>query len=430
MSTSPPSSYLVVGAGVFGTSTALHLKLQYPDVAVTLIDRHDPAAPMRPAASWDWNKVIRADYSDVTYCRIALEAQDEWRKNPQWSQFYHETGIYWISRSGFAQKVIDNFKSLGRDVIDMSALPVDEARKLHGGIFDGADYEGVDKVLLNETSGWAEAKEALQAGIRRAISVGVKFVTAEVEQLEFDWEHCCIGVRTDEGKKITADRTVLCTGAFTPVLLEKGAVVTHRDALKPNGRMIAAGVTTGLVTLDEKTAAALNDMPVCIQENPVDRGSSNGTIPPNDENQIKFWGQKIFQFPHGTPAFSQPPTGSDYHQWEVPIALLEDVAVASKATFGERSATWKIHSHRICWDCVTPSEDFIISSHSASTGLFIATCGSFHGWKFLPVIGKYVVQMLDGTLEPELKRKWAWDKPLAKIPGKNWPKYNLADYVA
>jgi sarcosine oxidase/L-pipecolate oxidase len=42
--------------------------------------------------------------------------------------------------------------------------------------------------------------------------------------------------------------------------------------------------------------------------------------------------------------------------------------------------------------------------------LYIATGGSFHGWKFLPIIGKYVAQMLDKTLEQDLVRRWAWDR--------------------
>jgi len=45
----------------------------------------------------------------------------------------------------------------------------------------------------------------------------------------------------------------------------------------------------------------------------------------------------------------------------------------------------------------------------------VATGGSFHGWKFLPVIGDYVVQMLMGTLDRDLAEKWAWDKKVINI---------------
>ena len=60
--------------------------------------------------------------------------------------------------------------------------------------------------------------------------------------------------------------------------------------------------------------------------------------------------------------------------------------------------------------------------------MYIATCGSFHGFKFLPVIGKYVVEMLDGTLDEALVEKWAWDRELPPTDGKPmWPKKELKD---
>lgn len=61
-------------------------------------------------------------------------------------------------------------------------------------------------------------------------------------------------------------------------------------------------------------------------------------------------------------------------------------------------------------DAFTTTSDFIISPHAASKGLYVATCGSFHGFKFFPVLGKYIVQMLEGSLSQNLSEKWAWDR--------------------
>ncbi len=74
-------------------------------------------------------------------------------------------------------------------------------------------------------------------------------------------------------------------------------------------------------------------------------------------------------------------------------------------------------------DALTPSEDFIISPHASCSNLFIATCGSLHGFKFFPILGKYVVQMLDEELDSVLKDKWAWDRELPAT-GNNpmWPR--------
>ena len=59
---------------------------------------------------------------------------------------------------------------------------------------------------------------------------------------------------------------------------------------------------------------------------------------------------------------------------------------------------------------MTPNQDWIISPHPHCTGLYIGTGGSFHSWKFLPTIGKYVNAMIDGKLEDDKARRWAWDR--------------------
>lgn len=61
-------------------------------------------------------------------------------------------------------------------------------------------------------------------------------------------------------------------------------------------------------------------------------------------------------------------------------------------------------------DASTPTHDFLITPHPHCQNLFIATGGSFHGWKFLPVIGEYVAAMMYGTLASDYANRWAWDK--------------------
>jgi sarcosine oxidase/L-pipecolate oxidase len=78
---------------------------------------------------------------------------------------------------------------------------------------------------------------------------------------------------------------------------------------------------------------------------------------------------------------------------------------------------------------ITPTQDFIISSHPRCENLFIATGGSFHGWKFLPILGDYVVNLLDGKLDEDLVKRWAWDRENEAEPGqeKLLPERELRD---
>lgn len=81
-------------------------------------------------------------------------------------------------------------------------------------------------------------------------------------------------------------------------------------------------------------------------------------------------------------------------------------------------------------DAFTTSSDFIISPHPAAKGLYVATCGSFHGFKFFPVLGKCVMQMLNGELTPELKQRWAWDRERPDyLKNPEYPNSDMRDLV-
>lgn len=271
------SSYLIVGAGVFGVSTAYHLIKKYPNASVTLVDRDTFDAENRVAASWDWNKAVRADYDDIVYCQLALEAQDIFRTDPVWKPYFHETGIYWICRSDYAQDVINNYRKLGRQA-ELAAYPIEEARRMFNGLFDDADYTDVKEVLVNKTSGWGAAGECLLAITRKAIELGVKFVTADVVDLKFSPEGRCEGVKSVTGQYLTASHVILCTGAFTPKLLEWSAQSSGNGDLRVGDRMVAGGITTGLAQLDEKSYEKFRSMPVGIQGYTAEIGKAHPSL--------------------------------------------------------------------------------------------------------------------------------------------------------
>lgn len=257
-------SYLIIGAGVFGVSTAYTLIQKYPKASVTIVDRNAFDASDRVAASWDWNKVVRADYDDLVYCRLALEAQDIFESDPLWKPYFHMSGMYWICRSDYASAVIENYKTLGRGQGMLAAVPAAEARKMHGGVFGDADYDGVKDVLVNKTSGWGAAGDCLRAVTKRAVELGVKYVTAEASSVLLERGRC-VGVKTSTGQVLKADTVVLATGAYTPKLLELSAATTGLDGLSAGGRIVAGGITTGLTQLDKEEHKKYAAMPVGVQ---------------------------------------------------------------------------------------------------------------------------------------------------------------------
>ncbi len=269
-------SYIIVGAGVFGVSTAYYLIKKYPNASVTLVDRDAYDAETRVAASWDWNKVVRADYDDIVYCELALEAQDIFKSDPLWQPYFHQTGLIWTCRDNYAQTVIDNYKRLGRKV-DLKAVSIEEARKLYGGLFDSADYTGVKEVLINPTGGWGAAGDSLRAITRKALELGVKYEVAEVGTLLLNKSGHCSGIRTTKGKALNATHTIICAGAYTPTLLEYSAVNSGLPNIAAGFRLVAGGITTGMAKLDDESHAIFGSMPVAFQGYTPEQGK--GALP-------------------------------------------------------------------------------------------------------------------------------------------------------
>lgn len=138
-------------------------------------------------------------------------------------------------------------------------------------------------------------------------------------------------------------------------------------------------------------------------------------MPPLPDGFLKINRDVSFQntklHPQSGTRISMPPEGPAYNEWAPPLTLEKELETVSKGIFGKLIDGLSFAQSRLCWDSITPSVDFIIAPHPECQGLYVATGGSYHGWKFLPVIGRYVVEMLSGALSKECAERWAWDKP-------------------
>ncbi|BCS26303.1 uncharacterized protein APUU_51014A [Aspergillus puulaauensis] len=69
--------------------------------------------------------------------------------------------------------------------------------------------------------------------------------------------------------------------------------------------------------------------------------------------------------------------------------------------FGDRP--WR--RRRVCWDSDVPEGDSIAESHPNLQGLFIATGGSGHAFRFAAVLGRYIADRFENKESEELHKR-------------------------
>ncbi|KAI1656413.1 sarcosine oxidase [Daldinia decipiens] len=425
---------LIVGAGCFGASTAKFLKEADPGTDVILLDQApfpDPAA-----AAHDLNKIIRAEYDDPMYMKLALEAKEAWSQaDPIVTPFFHQTGALWSITAARTQTLVDNYETiLGPGKSPLEILSLDETRTRFP-LLGSCRFEGgAEQCILSPEAGWADAAGALQAVIEAAVNGGVRYEVGTAAKLEFDPDGMCTGVSTTDGRTFPARRIVLSSGAYTPWLLAESAPET--PDFHAGNRMKAAAVLMCLFKVPRGSTGLdmFKDAPVIVHpygDFPAE------CIPPGNLGGPDL-AKCTHEFPYTRNAYNEPSKQeisvpplpkSDRMTWtrDLPDALKANSANVRNMFFGNSVQGMTPESYRLCWDIATPDEDWIISPHPASKNLYIAAGGSFHGYKFLPIIGKYVVQMLHGELSEEHARRWAWDRDSIPIVTPYTPRGDLRD---
>ncbi|KAJ5531668.1 hypothetical protein N7527_005061 [Penicillium freii] len=328
---------LIIGAGVFGLSTALELtKRGYSNI--TVLDRHVP--PIVDGSSVN-SRIIRADYADPVYSQMALEAYKGWTST--YSDFYHQSG-------------------------KPTFLP------------------------------------------HRATTTpvaGVSFITGPrgtVDSLR-NSSNRVVGVNFADGRHLLASQVILATGAWSSRLLD----LSHTAS--------SSGQPVGFIQLTPAEASKFAQTPVMINMT-----TGVFSFPPTPGTNILKIARHGYGYATETPseATGRLVSGPRRNSSNAASGYLPDDADAALRdglrqlfpSLGDRP--WS--NRRLCWYTDTPTGDFIIDRHPVMDGLFVATGGAGHAFKFLPILGKYVADCFENRASSELRQKWKL-KPLTKESG-------------
>jgi sarcosine oxidase/L-pipecolate oxidase len=233
-------SFVIVGAGIFGVSTARAAKQKHPDAEVRLISD----TPIIEPASRDTSKIIRRAYKPRFYVDLADEAMGIWKSDPVYSEFWHQSG--WVVLSPSALESLPE----GSTIVSQ-----DEFRTIRESAFREADLSKTKAITEDKRSAWVEASNALQKTIDVAKTEGVIYVEGRVESLLWD-ETTCTGVKLTDGTEIPSSSTILALGHWTPDFLRKQNIPFEEDL------SLSAGVSVLGIRLTEDQYAKYKDMPI------------------------------------------------------------------------------------------------------------------------------------------------------------------------
>lgn len=287
---------------------------------------------------------------------------------------------------------------------------------------------------VNWTSGWADAEACMRYLYSKVVATQrVHFVIGTATRLDIDHstpKKLARGVHLADGRTLSADLTIVAAGAWSSALLDL------------RGIMKATGQTLAYVPLSPTEQAALANHPTvlnlttgmfCIppSQNLLKlarhgHGYTNPTTIPHPEQPPETATPITVSLPRThltTPAL---PAHLPHEATRALHQLAQDLyppgSAPHDASFSPLPiAARPFTSTRLCYYADTPDGDFLIAHHPdyAASSLFVATGGSGHGFKFLPVIGDKIVACLSGECPGEFTDKWAW--PAARqLPEEAW----------
>ncbi len=370
------STYVVIGAGVFGTWTAY--QLQNAGHKVLLVDQYGPASSR--ASSGGESRIIRASYGpDEIYTRMAKRSLELWtaffadvRRN-----LLRRTGVLWMANKNnrYVQQSRDTLHKVGVSYRDLSSA--DLAR-----LYPQIRVSDGTIALLEPDSGALMAREAVRAVVEDFARRGGVYRHLAIRPP--DGSGRLAAIHTREGETISGDGFVFACGPWLgkifPDTLGSRIFPTRQEVL-------FFGIPAGDRQFEPP------QMPVWI-----DFSDNRGMYGFPD---LESRGFKVAFDLHG-PRFD-PDIGSRL--------LSQEKATAGREYVKDRFpalANSPIVDSRVCQYENTANGDFLIDRHPAFENVWIAGGGSGHGFKHGPAVGEYVAARVTGASTPAIEPRFSF----------------------
>jgi glycine/D-amino acid oxidase-like deaminating enzyme len=388
------SRIVVLGAGVFGVTAAL--ALQQRGHALTLVD---PGPLPRPeAASTDVSKIVRLDYgADALSTELMERALPVWRAwNEQAGRtLFHEDGLLVLTRGALRPGSFegDSFALLTRR--GHALQPLDRATlAARFPAWSEGDFDGG---YFNPQGGWAESGAVMSWLVQRARERGIAVHEGRT------------ALAVDEGG---VELSALSAGSAASVASARSAGPSLR--ITADRVLVAAGAWTPLLLPELAGLIEIVGQPVLLfRVEPAGRGQAERWRAPRfppytaDVGRTGFYGFPALA--DGTLKLANHGAGRRVHP-DAP----RDVEAGDEARFREFLARAlpglgqpALVGSRLCLYDDTPDGHFLIDQHPGRHGLFVAAGGSGHAFKFAPVLGELIADVVEGR-PPEWAARYAW----------------------
>ncbi|KAJ5090678.1 sarcosine oxidase [Penicillium argentinense] len=396
---------VVGGGGTMGSSTALHLiRSGYTPSNITVLDVYP--IPSAQSAGYDLNKIMGVRLRNKADLQLSLEARDMWQNDSLFKPFFHNVGMIDCSSS---EEGIAGLRRKYQSLIDAGVglektnffLENEEQLLEKVPQFTKEQIKGW-KGVLSVDGGWLAAAKAINAIGHFLKDQGVKFgfgSAGTFKQPLFAADGItCTGVETIDGTKYYADKVVLAAGAWSSTLVDL------------EDQCVSKAWVFAHIQLTPEESAQYKKMPVVYD------GDYGFFFEPNEYGVIKvcdeFPGFSRFKEhqPYGasSPKCISVPRSHAKHPTDTYPDASEVTIRKAIARFMPQFTHKELFNRSMCWCTDTADANLLICEHPKWKNFILATGDSGHSFKLLPNIGKHVVELIEGSLSPELADSWRW----------------------